>query len=301
VGLPAKRALGWLTRRWWTESSSARRYRHRRFMMHAPVGGLVGVMFGILAGPKWGLSPIWTPIVTGALSVYAVHLTMQAESFFRSHMFTRAGRSARVIAIAADILLGGVLGQALAVAMGHDSAVLFGGGAATLVAYNYFGTRFFGGDWVDDIVKALSGQTGSHREKVYAFPRQLAAHGHIDEAVYAYENLSKERIEHAGALVLAAELLAENGRAADAIEWYRKALKAPRVEARRASIFVEKMVELAVGELNDPELVRGDLLELIEHFPDSGEVGWASTMLSMLPSETGEDRWTGIEPGDRDE
>jgi hypothetical protein len=270
-------------------------------MMHAPVGGLVGIMFGIFAGPRWGLSPLWTPLATGLLGLYSVHLSMWAESFFRNHMHTRAGRSARIAAVASDVLLGGVLGQALAVVLGADSAALLGGGAATLVAYNYFVARFFWGDWVDDLVMTLSGHTGGRRDREYGFPRRLAAQGHIDEAVYAYENISKAKLESTEALVLAAELLVEVGRAADAIGWYRKAMHSPRVEARRASIFVEKIVSLAVGDLNDPELARQDLLDLIERFPVADEVGWASTMLATLPSEAGEDRWGAIESGDEEE
>lgn len=301
MGVPAKRALGWLTRRWWQESPGAIRYRRRRFMMHAPVAGLVGIIFGIFAGPKWGLS-LWTPVFCGLLGIYAVHLAAQVESYIQEHLHTGAGRSVRVLALGSDLLLGGLMGQALAIALGQDSAALFSGGAATLVAYNYFVSRFFWGDWVDGFVMAISGQAGSSRSKEYAFPRQLALHGHIDEAVYAYDNISKEKLEPTGALVLAAELLVRERRPSDAIIWYRKAMQMPRVNARRASIFVEKMVELAVGDLNDPELVRDDLLTLIDRFPDAQEVGWASTMLAAFPTEAGEDRWLAVgESGEEEE
>lgn len=268
----------------------ATNYRRRRFVMHAPVAGLVGIMFGVFAGPKWGL-PWWTPIVCGFLGVYGVRLATKVESFIREHIHTSAGRSAQMLAFGSDVVLGGFMGQALAVALGQDSAALLGGGAASLVAYNWFVGRFFWGDWVDGLVHTLSGQGGTDRDRTYAFPRRLAAHGHIDEAVYAYENISKTRTEPTGALVLAAELLVEEGRSADAITRYRKVLQTPHLEARRASIFVEKMVALAVGDLNDPELVRADLLALIERFPDDAQVGWAATMLAALPSEAGRDRW----------
>ena len=295
----AKMRFGRLFKSWWPEARETIRYRRRRFMMHAPVGGLVGIFFGIFAAGRWESSLLWTPVFCGFLGLYTVHLTTRVESFLRTHTHSVAGRSAAAIAIGSDIFLGGFLGQALAFALGQDSAALFSGGAATLVAYNYFTTRLFWGDWIGDLVQAISGQSGTTREREYSVPRRLAAQGHVEEAALAYQKISEEKSGHTGPLILAAELFIEERRPADAIVWYRKALGAPRINARRASIFVEKIVELAAGDLNDPELARQDLLNLIEDFPTAEEVGWAATMLAMLPTKSGEDRWLG--DGDEEE
>jgi len=254
--------------------------------MMAPVGGIVGLLTGIFAGQSWGLSLTWAPLLGCLLGLYTVYFTGKVESFIRVRTGSTAGRAARIVAVAGDLLLGGVAGQILATAIGAESAALLGGGAATLVGYNFFVSRFFWGDWIGDLVNYMSGQVVSTRDKEYAFPRRLAAHGHIDEAVYAYERLSDDHGGETGPLVMAAQLLVDEGRPEEALEWYRRAFDAPRCDLRRASAFAEKIVELAVGELNEPERARPVLVELLQRYPESERLKWARTVLDALPGTT---------------
>ena len=66
-----------------------------------------------------GLSLLWAPPVCGFLGVYAIHAATRVESFLRSHTHSPAGRLARIIALGFDVLLGGMLGQILAIALDH--------------------------------------------------------------------------------------------------------------------------------------------------------------------------------------
>jgi len=220
------------------------------------------------------------------------------ESFVRMHTGSTAGRSARIVAVAGDVVLGGLAGQLLATAIGADSAALLGGGAATLVGYNFLVTRFFWGDWIGDVVNYLSGHGVSSRDREYAFPRRLAAMGHIDEAVFAYEKISEDHGGQTGPLVMAAQLLIDERRPEDALRWYLRAFDSPRCDARRASIFAEKVLELAVGELNEPSRAKPILVELLQRFPDVEQVEWARTVLHALPGETPA---IAFEPGPRPE
>lgn len=282
----AKRSLHWLFRPWWPEPRAEFERRWQRFFLHGPIGGLVGLIFGILAAGRWELPLLAFPMMTGLAGTYLMYLAGHVESFARTRTASASGRAQVVVAVIADLVIGGSLGQLMAVVLDTNAAALLGMGAATLAAYSYVASRIFWGDWIEQLVFTLSGQAGGQRESDYSYQSSLAARGFVDEALESLEQASLDRGGHSGPLILGAQILGEERRYEEAIAWYRRAGKAPKLDARRAGIFARHITEISSTHLDDPSLAVPDLKALLKRYPKADDVAWARDELKTIRSGT---------------
>ncbi len=156
-------------------------------------------------------------------------------------------------------MIGATLGRAMGFVLGADSAAALGGGAAMLVAYSYVSSQLLWGDWIEGLVRSFSGHLATAPTVDYSHQLDLEARGLIDEALKSYEEVSERRGRHPGPLIEAAVLLRHQERYEEAVAWYRRALALPKVDSRRASMFVQHIQEICANDLEDACLAIPDL------------------------------------------
>jgi hypothetical protein len=280
----AKRTVHWLFRPWWPEPREEFERRWQRFFLLGPVGGLVGLTFGILAARRWELSLLLFPVLCGITGTYLMYLAGHVESFVRTRTVSPAGRAQVMVALFADLVVGGLLGQLMAIVLDANAAAMLGTGAATLAAYTFVASRIFWGDWIEQFVYTLSGQASGRRINDYSYEMSLAAQGFVDEALERLSQASVDRGGHSGPLILGAHMLEEEERYEDAVAWYRRASAAPRLDARRAAIFARNIAEISAVHLGDPAIAVADLQALLDTYPTAEEVAWARDELEAIQS-----------------
>ena len=122
------------------------------------------------------------------------------------------------------------------------------------------------------------------RTNDYSYEVSLAAQGFVDEALERLSQASVDRGGHSGPLILGAHMLEEEERYEEAVEWYRRARAAPRLDARRAAIFARNIAEISAVHLGDPAIAVADLQALLDTYPTADEVAWARDELEAIQS-----------------
>lgn len=281
------RAYEILTRPLWPESVDERKRRRGRLMITGSCGTLVGLAFGVLAANRWGLPPV--PLVlAGATGAFLVMYIMgQVESLARTVAEVKTGPASLVIRVGADVVGGAILGRILASVLGTDALTALAAGASILVAYSAVTSRLFWGGWVEGVVGVLTGQGGGARAPDYSYPTSLAARGLIEEAVKAYEEACDERPGHPDPMLHAAWTLREHREWEKAVAWYRRALAAPRIDARRSASVARQVWEIHAAKLGTAAAAIPDLAAVVERFPGAEEMEWARRELAELRAEEG--------------
>ena len=268
-----------LTRPWWPETEADRRWRSRRLLLTGPVGGLLGIAFGILFARRWSLSQGLFALLGAIGGVLGMHLVGHLESYFH-HRFPERGAASTILShIGADVLGGAAAGALFALVLGTDAAASLAVGASLLLAYSWVATRLLLGTFVDDFVGIFTGQAAWARGPDYSLQASLAARGLVDEALRGYEEASDARPRDAQPRLLAAAMLREAGRHEEAVEWLRRALAVPRMDGRRASILTRHIWDICADVLDEPEIAAADLAALLERFPDEEGIEWAREAL----------------------
>lgn len=275
------RATQRLVHPFWDEPREIFERRWQRIFLRGPIGGVIGVWFGALATMEWGLPPARFPLLCGLAGVLLMSIAGHIESFIQTRTVSPSGQVQAGVAIGVDLVIGAGLGALMSFVLDAEAAALLATGGASLALIHYVASQIFWGDWVERTVFMLSGHVGGNRAPDYAHQADLAAQGHIDEALASYEQASAIPGATTAPLLLGAQLLRQEGRYEEAIGWYRLALHSPRVDPRRASVFVKHIVAVCRDHLGDSSVARPDLEALLEHFPDSVEVEWARDELQL--------------------
>lgn len=282
-----KRVLRGLFGPMWPEPREVFERRWQRVFLRGPIGGFVGVWFGALATIQWGLPAAVFPLLSGLAGVLLMSLVGHIESFIQTRTVSPSGNVQVGVAVAADLVIGGVMGTLMSIVLEAEAAALLATGAASLAVIHYVASQLFWGDWVERVVSALSGQGGGPRKSDFSHEASLALQGFIDEALASYEKASLKPGGSPAPLLLGAQLLEKEHRYEESVLWYRKAFEAPRVDARRATVFVRHIVEICRDHLEDPARARADVEALLERYPEAQELEWVHTELQLMgPTHT---------------
>jgi len=98
----------------------------------------------------------------------------------------------------------------------------------------------------------------------------------------AVKEVSERRGRHPGPLIEAAVMLRHQERYEEAVAWYRRALALPKVDSRRASMFVQHIQEICATDLEDACLAIPDLESLFARYGEDPDVEWARLALDTL-------------------
>lgn len=279
AGHRLSRTAAWLgdrlTRRWWNEPDREYRRRWQRFVLHGPIGLIVGLAFGILAGQRWGIDPAVLGIVCGVAGVVFMYLVGQAESFLRNGIATKWAIPGPALQVGADLVGGGLMGWVLSTVLDSHGAATLAMGASVLAAYGYVASRLLWGSLVDDLVWFLTGNAAGARGPDYSRQEALAVRGRVDEALALYEEECRRRPGHADPMIHAAWMLREAGRYEESVAWYERALATPNLEPRRAAIFCRHIWEVTATKLGGADAALPHLERLLAHHPDAEELEWA--------------------------
>ncbi|GMR11961.1 MAG: hypothetical protein BMS9Abin29_0147 [Gemmatimonadota bacterium] len=277
----ATQMLGWLFRPLWPEPREVFERRWQRAFLRGPIGGFVGVWFGALATMQWGLPPATFPLLSGVAGFLLMSLVGHIESFIQTRSVSPAGDIQVGVAVVADLIIGAVLGTLMSTVLEAEAAALLATGAASLAVIHYVASQLLWGDWVEQVVSTLTGQAGVQHESDFSYEASLAVEGYIDEALASYEKASLRPGGSTAPLLLGAQLLRSERRYEEAVLWYRKAFDAPRVDARRATVFVRHIVEICRDHLEDPSRARPDVEALLERYPEARKLEWVHTQLQL--------------------
>ncbi len=278
----AKRMLRWLFGPMWPEPREVFERRWQRVFLRGPIGGFVGVWFGTLATMQWGLPPAVFPLLCGVAGVLLMSFAGHIESFVQTRTVSPSGKVQVGVAVAADLVIGAVMGTMMSIVLEAEAAALLATGAASLAVIHYVASQLFWGDWVERVVSTLTGHGGGPRESDFSYEASLALEGFVDEALASYEKASLKPGGSPAPLLLGAQLLQKEHRYEESLLWYRKAFDAPRVDARRATVFVRHIVEICRDHLEDPSRARPDVEALLERYPEAQELEWVHTELRLM-------------------
>lgn len=277
----AKRILGRLFGSLWPEPREIFERRWQRIVLRGPIGGVVGVWFGALATMQWGLPPAVFPLLCGLAGVLLMSIAGHIESFVQTRTVSTSGNVQVGVAVVADLVIGAVLGTMMSIVLEAEAAALLATGAASLAVIHYVASQLLWGDWVERVVSTLTGQAGGPRESDFSYEASLAIQGYVDEALASYEKASLKPGGSPAPLLLGAQLLREERRYEESVLWYRKAFDAPRVDARRATVFVRHIVAICQDHLEDPSRARPHVEALLERYPETQELEWVQTELQL--------------------
>ncbi len=280
----ALRSLRLLFTPFWAEPREVFERRWQRIFLRGPIGGFVGLWFGVLATMRWDLPVASFPALCGLCGVLVMSIAGHVESFVQTRTVSPSGRIQIGVAVLVDLIIGGTLGTLMSLVLDAEAAGLLATGAASLALINYVASQIFWGDWVERVVLVLSGHAGGSREADFSREASLAEHGYVDEALASYQAASIKPGASAAPLLLGAQLLRDEQRYGEAVEWYRRAFNSPRVDARRASVFVKHVVEICTYHLEDPSRALQDVEALLDRYPEAPEVEWARGELDQLRS-----------------
>ena len=265
----------------WPEPREVFERRWQRIFLRGPIGGFVGVWFGALATMQWGLPPAVFPLLCGLAGVMLMSFAGHIESFIQTRTVSPSGNVQVGVAVVADLIIGAVMGILMSVVLDAEAAGLLATGAASLVVIHYVASQLFWGDWVERVVSTLTGHARGRSESDFSHEASLALHGYVDEALASYEKASLKPGGSPAPLLLGAQLLRKEHRYEESLVWYRKAFDAPRVDARRATVFVKYIVEICRDHLEDPSRSRPDVEALLERYPETQELEWVHTELQL--------------------
>jgi hypothetical protein len=271
----------------WTEPREVFERRWQRLFLRGPIGGVVGVWFGALATMQWGLPPALFPLLSGVAGVLLMSIAGHVESFIQTRTVSPSGNVQIGVAVVADLAIGALLGTMMSVVLDADAAALLATGAASLALIHYVASQLLWGDWIERVVFTLTGHAGGPPQSDFSYEATLAAQGYVDEALASYEKASLKPGGSPAPLLLGARLLRSERRYEESVLWYRKAFDAPRVDARRATVFVRHIVEICRDHLQDPSRARPDVEALLERYPEARELEWVRTQLRLMgPTHT---------------
>ncbi|MEE8147640.1 MAG: hypothetical protein V3T24_08555, partial [Longimicrobiales bacterium] len=271
----------------WPEPREVFERRWQRFFLRGPIGGVVGVWFGALATMQWGLHPALFPLLCGLAGGLLMSLAGHIESFIQTRTASPSGNIQVGVAVVADLVIGAVLGIMMSIVLEGEAAALLATGAASLALIHYVASQLLWGDWVERVVSTLTGQAGGQRESDFSHEASLALQGFIGEALASDEKASLKPGGSPAPLLLGAQLLEKEHRYEESVLWYRKAFDAPRVDARRATVFVRRIVEICRDHLEDPARARPDVEALLERYPEAKALEWVHTELQLMgPTHT---------------
>ncbi|MDX1494397.1 MAG: ATPase, T2SS/T4P/T4SS family [Longimicrobiales bacterium] len=270
---------GWLERVF-AETPHEKHRREARLSLFGPLGAIAGLVGGAVAYGSMGISSMVLMPVTALAGFGIMYAATRVESLVRTIGADRDRRGLVAAGIAVDALGGGLLGTMVGQLAGVDPGVALGTGAS-LLAIASWSRRIFGGGWIDDTVWLLAGDARTGEAPDYSREQELIADGRIDEAIELFEERSRERGGHPGPLVDAAQLIRARGRYDHAIELYARAMDAPDVDARRASVFARQILDICRRDLGTVEKAVMHLEALVERFPDAPETEWAWKELTV--------------------
>lgn len=283
--LPARTSGSWLTAPVWTESPADRAYRRGRLFFTGPFGGLLGLTAGILAAQRWELVPLM-PAAVGAVGGF---LTMYVTGHVESLMGTLAAKRGPIASLVARVgvtVAGGALfGRVIGGILGADGMASLTTGASIFLALDALTSRFFWGGWVEAAVDLFSGQLSRPPPPAYSYADSLLARGEVEAGLEAYEDLCAERPGDPEPPLHAAWAMHEIGRWDEALVWFRRALRARRIDARRAAVAVRQVWEIEVSRRKNLAGSVGDLAMAVDRFPDAPELEWARRELEDLRRE----------------
>ncbi|MFV2007677.1 MAG: hypothetical protein ACC667_09530 [Longimicrobiales bacterium] len=277
----AKRILNGLFGPLWPEPREVFERRWQRIFLRGPIGVVVGIWFGALATMQWGLPPALFPLLSGVAGVLLMSIAGHIESFIQTRTVSPSGNVQIGVAVAADLAIDALLGAVMSVVLEAEAAALLATGAASLALIHYVASQLLWGDWVERVVSTLTGQAGGQRESDFSYAASLAAQGYLEEALASYEKASLKPGGSSAPLLLGAQLLRKERRYEESVLWYRKAFDAPRVDARRATVFVRHIVEICRDHLEDPSRARPDVEALLERYPEARKLEWVHTQLQL--------------------
>ena len=203
------------------------------------------------------------------------------ESFIQTRTASPSGNIQVGVAVVADLVIGALLGTMMSIVLEAEAAASLATGAASLAVIHYVASQLLWGDWVERVVSTLTGQAGGQRESDFSYEASLAIQGYVDEALASYEKASLKPGGSPAPLLLGAQLLREERRYEESVLWYRKAFDAPRVDARRATVFVRHIVAICRDHLEDPSRARPHVEALLERYPETRELEWVHTELLL--------------------
>lgn len=273
---------GWLARRLWPEPPEEREYRLGRFFITAPMGLVLGTSFGILAAIRWGLPGLSSAVEGGVGGLLVMYLLGQIESLAAALTDARGARAGLLVRLGVDILAGILFGRLFSVVLDANGLALLAIGASILVTYSAVATRFFLGGWAEGLVNVITGQVGGPRPHNYSYADSLVARGLAREAEEEYEIHCEESPGDPDPPLHAAWAFRQHGDWRRALVWFRRALDAPRIDARRSAVAVRQIHEISLAKLDDPSGAAADLEMVVHRFPDAEELAWARRELDAL-------------------
>lgn len=119
-------------------------------------------------------------------------------------------------------------------------------------------------------------------EETFSYEDSLLARGHYAEAIAAYERHAAEGTGGATVLIRAADLHAKHGDPKRAAELFREAQQRPGLPAESHMYVTNRLIDLYMGPLPNPDAAVSELRRLIAVHPSSDGARHARTALVNL-------------------
>ncbi len=166
-------------------------------------------------------------------------------------------------------LVGIIVGFLLGVLIAFVVITLAGEGAASLAG----------------MILHPSGEATPGRPE-YSYPQSLAARGHYEEAIAAYELCCAEHPQDPEPYLRIARLHRDELDMYDeALRWFKRARSEPALEPGQEILITREIVELYASRIGEPQQAIPELARLVDRFPDDPVSGWAKQEIARLRQE----------------
>ena len=143
--------------------------------------------------------------------------------------------------------------------------------------FTFIVTNFFteGAGVVAGTIYHPSGKSTPPKRE-YSYPESLAARGHYDEAVTAYQLCCADFPEDPEPYVRIARLYRDKlEKHADALFWFKRARSDAQVDKGRELLITQEIIEIHTQKLDVPEKAIPELARLVDRFPEDPVADWA--------------------------
>ena len=187
--------------------------------------------------------------------------------------------AAGIIAAALVGLYYGLSGQdpGFAVVVAFAGGFVLVGGATTLLSG-------VGGSMAGTIYHPSAESTPVKRE--YSYPESLAARGHYEDAINAYQVCCADHPEDPEPYVRIARLYRDQLHMYDeALLWFKRARSESALSSGRELLITQEIIEIFTRRIGDPQRAIPELARLVDRFPDDPACEWAKEQIVKLRQE----------------
>lgn len=117
----------------------------------------------------------------------------------------------------------------------------------------------------------------------YSYPESLAARGHYEDAITAYQECCSDDPADPEPYLRIARLYRDHlARYDEALAWFKRARAESALSPRRELLVTREIVEVYADRIGDPRRGIPELARLVDRFPDDPVAAWAKEEIAKL-------------------